>query len=95
LQDNNIKSLEHYIRLAEEWIASNSSTRLKDRNLNDSCLLGFFEVCPNWGSLQNYSLFVLVGRRHRLFHGGEITTWKLGSSLSLGMFIFTARPYDL
>lgn len=24
-----------------------------------------------------------------------ITTWKLGSSLNLGMFIFTARPYDL
>lgn len=24
-----------------------------------------------------------------------ITTWKLGSSFSLGMFIFTARPCDL
>ena len=37
----------------------------------------------------------LAGRNHRVFHGAVITTWKLGSSLSLGMFIFTARPYDL
>ena len=37
----------------------------------------------------------LVERNHRVFHGAVITTWKLGSSLSLGIFIFTARPYDL
>lgn len=27
--------------------------------------------------------------------GAVVTSWKLGSSLSLGMFIFTRTPYDL
>ena len=36
----------------------------------------------------------LVGRKHRTFHGAVVTTWKLGSSCSLGMFIFTSVPYD-
>lgn len=34
LYNNNITSLEHYIRLVEEWIAFYNSTRLKNRNLN-------------------------------------------------------------
>ena len=39
---------------------------------------------------------ILVNPTGALFRGGAvITTWKLGSSLSLWMFIFTARPYDL
>lgn len=51
-----------------------------------------------WGVIQNLLglvLFLFLARRnHRVFHGAVITTWKLGSSCSLGMFIFTARPYD-
>ena len=34
-------------------------------------------------------------RKDKPLLGVVITTWKLGSSLSLGLFIFTARPYDL
>ena len=34
LYNNNITSLEHYIRLVEEWIVFYNSTRLKNRNLN-------------------------------------------------------------
>ena len=37
----------------------------------------------------------LLRKNHRVFHGAVIITWKLGSSLSLEMLIFTARPYDL
>lgn len=52
-----------------------------------------------WGIVQNLIGLVLflclIGRKYRIFHGAVITTWKLGSSLSLGMFIFTAKPYDL
>ena len=59
----------------------------------------FYFVQWTWGIIQNLLgliLFLfLAGRNHRVFHGALITTWKLGSSLSLGMFIFTARPYDL
>ena len=59
----------------------------------------FYLVQWTWGIVQNLiglSLFLfLIGRRHRLFHGAVVTTWKLGSSLSLGMFVFTASPYDL
>lgn len=59
----------------------------------------FYLVQWTWGIIQNLLgliLFLfLAGRNHRVFHGAVITTWKLGSSLSLGMFIFTARPYDL
>lgn len=51
-----------------------------------------------WGIIQNliglFLFLCLIGRKHRTFHGAVITTWKLGSSLSLGMFIFTAKPYD-
>ena len=59
----------------------------------------FYLVQWTWGIIQNllgliFFLF-LVRRNHRVFHGAAITTWKLGSSLSLGMFIFAARPYDL
>lgn len=59
----------------------------------------FYLVQWTWGIIQNLIGLVLflclVGRRHRTFHGAVVTTWKLESSLSLGMFIFTARPYDL
>lgn len=59
----------------------------------------FYIVQWTWGIIQNIIGLVLflclVNRRHRTFHGAVITTWKLGSSLSLGIFIFTARPYDL
>lgn len=59
----------------------------------------FYLVQRIWGIIQNLLgliLFLfLAGRNHIVFHGAVITTWKLGSSLSLGMFIFTARPYDL
>ena len=59
----------------------------------------FYLVQWTWGIIQNLLgliLFLfLAGRNHRVFHGAVVTTWKLGSSLSLGMFIFTARPYDL
>ena len=59
----------------------------------------FYTVQWTWGIVQNLiglALFLcLIGRRHRLFHGAVVTTWKLGSSLSLGMFIFTRTPYDL
>lgn len=52
-----------------------------------------------WGIIQNLIGLVLflclANRKHRTFHGAVITTWKLGSSLSLGMFIFTRTPYDL
>lgn len=59
----------------------------------------FYIVQWTWGIIQNLIGLVLflclIGRRHRTFHGAVVTTWKLGSSLSLGMFVFTARPYDL
>lgn len=59
----------------------------------------FYLVERTWGIIQNLlglTLFLfLAGRNHRVLHGAVVTTWKLGSSLSLGMFIFTARPYDL
>lgn len=59
----------------------------------------FYLVQLTWRIIQNLLglilFFVLVGRNHRVFHGAVITTWKLGSLLCLGMFIFTARPYDL
>ena len=58
----------------------------------------FYLVQWTWGIVQNIiglALFLcLVARKHRLFHGAVITTWKLGSSLSLGMFVFTRTPYD-
>lgn len=58
----------------------------------------FYTFQWTWGIIQNLIGLVLflclMGRRQRLFHGAVITTWKLGSSLSLGMFIFTASPYD-
>ena len=34
LYNNNITSLEHYIRLVKEWIVFYNSSRLKNRNLN-------------------------------------------------------------
>ena len=59
----------------------------------------FYTIQWTWGIIQNLiglALFLcLLGRKHRLFHGAVVTSWKLGSSLSLGMFIFTASPYDL
>ena len=33
LYNNNITSLEHYIKLIEEWIIFYNSTRMKNRNL--------------------------------------------------------------
>jgi hypothetical protein len=53
------KALQEWNYVAKQWIASYSSTRLKDRNLNDSCLLGFLK-CPIWGSVQISSLFLNI-----------------------------------
>jgi hypothetical protein len=50
------KVLQEWNYVAKQWIASYSSTRLKNRNFNDSCLW-VFEVCPIWGSVQISSLF--------------------------------------
>lgn len=59
----------------------------------------FYLIQWTWGIIQNvlglFLFLCLCHRKKRVFHGAVITTWKLGSSLSLGMFIFTARPYDL
>lgn len=59
----------------------------------------FYLVQWTWGIVQNvlglFLFLCLCYRKKRIFHGAVVTTWKLGSSLSLGMFIFTARPYDL
>lgn len=58
----------------------------------------FYLVQWTWGIIQNTridSLFILVGRKHRVFHGAVITTWRLVVHLVQGCFIFTARPYDL
>jgi len=58
----------------------------------------FYVVQWTYGLIQNFiglCLFLcLITRKHRTYHGAVITTWKLGSSCSLGMFIFTSVPYD-
>lgn len=50
---------------------------------------GFFQ------SFLGFCIFLLnFKRKHYNFHGGIVTEWKYGSSLSLGMFIFiTENPY--
>ena len=58
----------------------------------------FYALQWTWGILQNLMglcLFLcLIRRRRRLFRGDVVTSWRLRSSLSLGMFVFTPVPYD-
>ena len=47
-----------------------------------------------WGILQTLVGFVVfminICRKHYLYHGAIVTEWKLGSSLSMGLFLFVA-----
>lgn len=58
LYNNNITSLEHYIKLVREWITFYNSTRIKIETINSSYFCSFFLECPIWGSL-HMVLFIL------------------------------------
>lgn len=51
-----------------------------------------------WGFLQSLLGFLhfllFIKSPHTLYHGAVVTTWKLKSSVSLGLFVFvTEEPY--
>ena len=52
-----------------------------------------------WGIPQSLAGFVIflinIRKRHFIYHGAVVTEWSLGSSVSLGLFVFVsgkARP---
>ncbi|MBQ8791775.1 MAG: hypothetical protein IJZ51_10760 [Ruminiclostridium sp.] len=48
-----------------------------------------------WGipqSLAGFMIFLInIRKRHFIYHGAVVTEWSLGSSVSLGLFVFVAE----
>lgn len=57
----------------------------------------FFQC--TWGILQTFAgffLFLIYFReKHFFYHGAVVTQWKNGSSVSLGLFVFVSKRFEI